>query len=482
MSLTKATYSMIEGAPVSVLDFGAVGNGVTDDTAAIQAALDSGANAVFFPARKGAGTALTGSYRVTDTLTVSARTRLFGDAMQQSTNPTQVYLDVTSNIPLFNVTAVTVQFENLSLRGPGWDSGYGTAIRLNRGGVYNDARFENLWFTDFGDVCIYGLQGIQGAHFVNCTFDVNNIGIHVALVSNNSIFFNNVISSCRFYRCFNAIYMTNSFANRATSQVKNNVINGNIFDETGIGNPIGSNDAAIRFENGSYGNIITDNSFNNNSRGLYMSYGYGNIIENNVFELSNRNHITLIGDDDVTLCNNKFYDANKDNVATADEDCAVYINAVTSLFFNYNSFGVLSGTPTPQFAVYALNTPTMQSNVGNLFDFTPTNDPLNVLTEVTLPINTAVSNGWNVTGGSLKIKKIDNVVNIRGAVANGTTTTGTVIYTLDTLFRPVAPVVRIPTLSNGNLLELNIATNGQITFVGTASIFWIDLNISFYVG
>lgn len=48
MSLTKATYSMIEGAPVNVLDFGADPTGVADSSAAFAAAVAT-AKAIFVP-------------------------------------------------------------------------------------------------------------------------------------------------------------------------------------------------------------------------------------------------------------------------------------------------------------------------------------------------------------------------------------------------------------------------------------------------
>jgi len=49
MSLTKATFSMIEGTPINVKDRGAIGDGVANDTAAIQAAIDTNARDIYLP-------------------------------------------------------------------------------------------------------------------------------------------------------------------------------------------------------------------------------------------------------------------------------------------------------------------------------------------------------------------------------------------------------------------------------------------------
>jgi len=64
MSLTKASYSMVSGAPLNVLDFGAIGDGVTNDTAAIQLAVTAAyaqERALYFPA---------GTYLMASTITM----------------------------------------------------------------------------------------------------------------------------------------------------------------------------------------------------------------------------------------------------------------------------------------------------------------------------------------------------------------------------------------------------------------------------
>ena len=64
MTLTKATYSMIDGAPINVLDYGAVGDGVADDTAALNAAFTAAGTS-------GCVYAPIGTYKISSEVTVS---------------------------------------------------------------------------------------------------------------------------------------------------------------------------------------------------------------------------------------------------------------------------------------------------------------------------------------------------------------------------------------------------------------------------
>jgi hypothetical protein len=64
MSLTKVSYSMINGASVNVLDFGAVGDGTTDSTLAFQDAFDALTSGGQLVIPKG-------TYKLTNTITVS---------------------------------------------------------------------------------------------------------------------------------------------------------------------------------------------------------------------------------------------------------------------------------------------------------------------------------------------------------------------------------------------------------------------------
>ena len=104
MALTKVSYSMIQGAQINVQDYGAVGNGTTDDTAAIQAAFDTGLP-VWIPYT-------VGGYKVTSTLT--AKNTIYSD------NATLLARLTTTNAPVLNLQLVAGTFReagNLTVQG-----------------------------------------------------------------------------------------------------------------------------------------------------------------------------------------------------------------------------------------------------------------------------------------------------------------------------------------------------------------------------
>jgi hypothetical protein len=100
MSLTKASFSMINGAVANVLDYGAVGDGTTDDTAAFNAAIATGKK-VYVPKT-------TNGY-VVNNVGVVTNMVIEGEKSGISAGPTLIVS--TNNAGAFTVTTQAFQIE-----------------------------------------------------------------------------------------------------------------------------------------------------------------------------------------------------------------------------------------------------------------------------------------------------------------------------------------------------------------------------------
>jgi hypothetical protein len=155
MSLTKVSYSMIEGATVNVLDYGASNNNTNTaaTTVAIQAAINTGKN-VYFPG---------GDYSLNDELTVfSAGQILFGDSFG---NTGLVQTNVNKNCITVNNKA-RVQVKNLKMTAAGSNTQAGLYVT---GSPYST--FSSLEINSFN----HGVYVYQGSlTYYNELFVINS--------------------------------------------------------------------------------------------------------------------------------------------------------------------------------------------------------------------------------------------------------------------------------------------------------------------
>ena len=142
---------------LSVKDFGAIGDGTTDDTAAIQSAANVGGR-IFFPR---------GTYKLTGVVTLSVGAILFGEG-----EGTEI-LQSSTTLDAFNITATgQVGFYDLAIFQAA-SSTNGSAIRVSGTGVTQTDRVNvnNVFFRDN----FYGITVVQcaeikiiGCEFKNC--------------------------------------------------------------------------------------------------------------------------------------------------------------------------------------------------------------------------------------------------------------------------------------------------------------------------
>ena len=174
MSLTKASYSMIAGAPANVFDFGAVGDGVTDDTIAIKAAIVSVMQAgfggqVYFPH---------GRYKVTSTInsvelcTAAGIDRprglqFVGEMGAKNTNP----------LSAENSQDMCIFAEGIPNTDPVFYFENGSDVSFYHIGVFG-AKHRDIATKAFACVWIDGNAG--NYRFSDCFFGVASIGIRIA--------------------------------------------------------------------------------------------------------------------------------------------------------------------------------------------------------------------------------------------------------------------------------------------------------------
>jgi len=105
MALTKVHNRMIEGSEANLKDFGAVGDGLTDDTSAVQAAFNSGYTRIHAPA---------GNYLVSDLTCDTRGMILFGDGIEAT-----IFKYSGSSGDVFTLTAGQLRFMDFDVNGSG---------------------------------------------------------------------------------------------------------------------------------------------------------------------------------------------------------------------------------------------------------------------------------------------------------------------------------------------------------------------------
>lgn len=296
---------MITGAPVNVYDYGAVGDGVADDTVALQAAVTAATGKQLWLG--------TGNFKITATINLPQRIRMTG-ATNRATNTiiTAAFAGPALKYTAGGGTSLEMYLEHFSVIGRADLYGAGNGIEITNGSSLNmhsclvagfGTNQVNIGTGSYGAIIrdvyvaetygpgtsnanlycesefchfdkiesddakysIYLANGSYGTNIVNCTLEgFSTTCIHVENTSGAGrviIQGNKIIDS----RVGNGIY-----TNANNGQILNNSIK------------MSSTSTGIYLDVNSYSSVIVGNNIFGSDVGIYLENSGANIISNNI--------------------------------------------------------------------------------------------------------------------------------------------------------------------------------------------------------
>jgi hypothetical protein len=431
MSLTKVSYSMIDGEVTNILDYGADPTGATFSTAAIQAAFDApGLAPVYFPP---------GTYKVTGTgtacLTLTKNKMLIGcgrasviraDAASASTS--LLLIAITDNGGFTDVRNWNMKDIQMFHNGGGFHG-----IIFSGGFSISTSQIDNCQFYAGTAPSSYGLyvfDQLSHSKITNCTFDTAYMKCFDA----------NVFDKCTTFGTGNAILFDCELGVRNNSVLNCTIVNrdGQVYIANGDNIRIENNQMEV-----AQGFTPPENQSPVSS--MVVLAGIDRPIQNTVIRANNFgggtsvDHLIYVGNAQRTvITENQFIAANISEIELTAQS---KYNVVA---FDNTTIGSISD-PRPG-TLFKFLAP--DAGVGNMGVLQAGNSVLNP------------QNSWSAPNF---YKDANGVVTFIDVFSAGVTTPGTLIGTLPLGFRPTTTSSFSCTTSSG-LGYVNInATTGAIT-------------------
>ena len=330
---------------VSVKDFGAVGDGVADDAAAIQAAID-GYTAIYFPA---------GTYKIGTTLNITDDTYLFGDGDASIISADDGVGAISALSSGSGTQLSNIKISKLKLLGQSVSGGFSEYIHLLsligvQQVVVSECTFEGFQ----GDGIYIGSTGGRGNSTVKiskCYFNGVNYENRncISVISCEDI----IIDGCTFENATKSTMpgLVDFEPNGSTDVIKNVRVTNNYF---------GSSQGSVGLCNFVLGNlgatpsvdphniVLSNNNFNNDSLTaiiFYINYIYTTplnlVVSNNTFRCAR------VGEfrpqiNNTTISNNTIYQSNELELGFSATDTATNVNVIGNTFYGTNNYRAIT--------------------------------------------------------------------------------------------------------------------------------------------